>query len=81
MMLLKPGTRPRSQTAVSVKQREIDLASKCKEELAGHPSLVAIELSSFKCGHNATIYSVKTFVVSGGRWPRSSFSLASLNAR
>ena len=40
---------------------------------ARHPNLVALELSSFKCGHDAPIYTVVEEIVSDGGTPYFSF--------
>ena len=40
---------------------------------ARHPNLVALELSSFKCGHDAPIYTVVEEIVSNGGTPYFSF--------
>lgn len=40
---------------------------------ARHPNLVALELSSFKCGHDAPIYTVVEEIVSSGGTPYFSF--------
>ncbi|MCC6464036.1 MAG: CoA activase, partial [Planctomycetes bacterium] len=41
--------------------------------VARHPNLVALDLSSFKCGHDAPIYSVVEEIVSASRTPYFTF--------
>jgi hypothetical protein len=40
---------------------------------ARHPNLVALEMSSFKCGHDAPIYSVIESIIEKSRTPYFSF--------
>src|SRR5690606_7876572 len=41
--------------------------------VARHPNLVALELSSFKCGHDAPVYSVVEEIIERSGTPHFSF--------